>query len=91
MKFPYEIRPSRIHGEGLFALRNFRVGEYIPDMWKLHPGWEWNFKGFNRSCDPNILLHPEADTDYLVIKEIKEGDELTVSYEQSPCNCPVCR
>lgn len=91
MKRPYLVKPSAIHGNGLFAAKAFRTGEYLPDPndYCLH-----NFGGFNHSCQNNVELNEDM---IIALRDIEIGEELTVDYDhcqeksKKRCNCPVCK
>lgn len=85
MDTPYQVRPSPIHGVGLFATRDIRKGEvlHLPD----HPpdGCE----GFNHSCEANLSRRLDEDNAREVLSDIAEGEELTASY-LNVCQCQHC-
>lgn len=81
------IKQSNIDGLGLFALDmidpNFRIGvSHVKDT-RFIDGYSRTPLGgfFNHSETPNCKVVYEGDFIYLeTIKEIKAGEELTVSY-----------
>ena len=102
MKKPYSFRKSKIHGVGTFAAKDFKRGTILPVLFTLYSREYLNskkFGGYNHSCKPNIKIN--AAKDYLdrgnlAIRNIKAGEELTVSYGsdhflEGQCNCPLCR
>ena len=81
------IKSSHIEGLGLFAIdnidNNFRIGlTHIRDN-RFQDGYSRTPLGgfFNHSETPNCKVVYEDDFIFLeTIKEIKEGEELTVQY-----------
>jgi len=86
-----EVKPSRIHGLGLHAIRLITANERITTRETR------GFRGYNHSCNPNVLLVDEGqDTFGLVLRDIQPGEELTVWYgprisKQLGCRCPECK
>lgn len=79
----YRIDNSSIHGQGAFAIDNIKAGIWI-DTRGL-------YTGLNHACRPNCKIVVGIVTS---IKEIEEGEELTVSYADyvnGACNCIDCR
>lgn len=78
-----ELRDSMIHGKGLFALRDFNVGQIVcPGRLngKRTPGGRF----INHSCFPNVTPKKFGDDIYAVaIRKIVAGDELLVNYRTS--------
>ena len=78
-----ELRDSPIHGKGLFATRNFEIGEIVcPGRLdgKRTPGGRF----INHSLKCNIKPKKEGDDIYAVaVQKINVGDELLVDYRAS--------
>ena len=78
-----ELRDSPIHGKGLFATRNFEIGETVcPGRLngKRTPGGRF----INHSFNCNIKPEKERDDIYAVaVRKINAGDELLVDYRAS--------
>lgn len=78
-----ELKDSSIHGKGLFATRDFEVGETVcPGRLdgKRTPGGRF----INHSPSPNIEPRKDGDDIYAVaVRKIQAGDELLVDYRAS--------
>jgi len=78
-----ELRDSPIHGQGLFATRDFDVGEVVcPGRLngKRTPGGRF----INHSCNCNVKPKKVGDDIYAVAaRKISTGDELLVDYRSS--------
>jgi len=78
-----ELRDSPIHGKGLFATRNFEVGETVcPGRvdGKRTPGGRF----INHSFNCNIKPEKIGDDIYAIaVRKIRAGDELLVDYRAS--------
>jgi hypothetical protein len=78
-----ELRDSPIHGKGLFATRNFEIGELVcPGRLngKRTPGGRF----INHSANCNVKPEKECDDIYAVaVRKINAGDELLVDYRAS--------
>jgi hypothetical protein len=78
-----ELRNSPIHGKGLFATRDFEVGETVcPGRLngKRTPGGRF----INHSSNCNVKPEKEGDDIYAVAaRKINAGDELLVDYRAS--------
>ena len=78
-----ELRDSMIHGKGLFALRDFKVGQIVcPGRLngKRTPGGRF----INHSCFSNITPKKFGDDIYAVAtQKIFAGEELLVNYRTS--------
>lgn len=99
----FVIKPSKIHGFGLFADRDFAPGEWVL---RFDNDAHWFA---NHSCDPSCHIKEvyvtDIRSDYLFAtdKGIKKGEEITWDYNHSrwnkfwrdmieaKCNCPKCR
>lgn len=81
--FDVELRDSPIHGKGLFATRDFEVGDVVcPGRLngKRTPGGRF----INHSLNCNIKPEKEGDDIYAVAaRKISAGDELLVDYRAS--------
>jgi hypothetical protein len=78
-----ELRASPIHGKGLFATKDFEVGEVVcPGRLegKRTPAGRF----INHSPTPNIVPEKVGDDIYAVaVRKIQTGDELLVDYRAS--------
>jgi hypothetical protein len=78
-----ELRDSRIHGKGLFATKDFDVGEMVcPGRLdgKRTPAGRF----INHSPDANILPKKFGDDIYAIaVRKIQAGEELLVDYRAS--------
>jgi hypothetical protein len=78
-----ELRESPIHGKGLFATKNFEVGEVVcPGRLdgKRTPAGRF----INHSPNPNITPKKVGDDIYAIAaRKIRAGDELLVDYRAS--------
>ena len=78
-----ELRDSQIHGKGLFATRDFEVGETVcPGRLngKRTPGGRF----INHSSNCNVKPEKKGDDIYAVAaRKINAGDELLVDYRAS--------
>jgi len=78
-----ELRDSIIHGKGLFALRDFKIGQIVcPGRLngKRTPGGRF----INHSCFSNVAPKKFGDDIYAVAtQKIIAGDELLVNYRTS--------
>ncbi len=78
----YAIRPSPIHGKGVFAQKPFRKGDFI----NTHFDKDDNITEFgsflNHSSDPSARSTKQKDKSYQTYaeKDVKEDDEVTVNY-----------
>jgi hypothetical protein len=78
-----ELKESPIHGKGLFATKDFEIGEVIcPGRigGKRTPAGRF----INHSHNPNIIPRKVGDDIYAVaVRKIASGDELVVDYRAS--------
>jgi hypothetical protein len=78
-----ELKESKIHGKGLFALKEFEAGEIIcPGRLngKRTPAGRY----INHSFESNIIPHKVGDDIYAVaIRKIHQNEELLVDYRAS--------
>lgn len=78
----YVIRPSPIHGSGVFAKKPFRKGDFI----NTHLDANDNITEFgsflNHSQNPTARSVKQKDTSYNTYaeKDVKKDDEVTVDY-----------
>jgi hypothetical protein len=78
-----ELRDSPIHGKGLFATRNFEVGEIVcPGRvdGKRTPGGRFINHSFNCNIKPEKV---GGDIYAVAARKIRVGDELLVDYRAS--------
>ena len=87
----YKIGPSKIHGNGIFAKKNFEPGEYInicvSKIRDKYPQFDiTNFGShLNHSHIPNAELKVERPYYKTYAREkIKSGEEVTVDYSEYP-------
>tara|TARA_R110000823_G_scaffold190903_1_gene322495 strand:- start:756 stop:1070 length:315 start_codon:yes stop_codon:yes gene_type:complete len=85
--FPVQMRPSRIHGNGLYSTKDLGPGEVIAiSHLQDNKGWHKTPEGnYNHSVNPNCNIHmrgaPGNYSCLLVAKNrIMNGEELTVDY-----------
>lgn len=76
------VKKSPIHGQGIFALTSFNVGEIVAPLninGKRTPAGRYT----NHSPKPNIRVEV-MDTSYVAIaaKNIAEGEEITLDYRE---------
>jgi SET domain-containing protein len=78
----YAIRPSPIHGNGVFARQAFKKGDFINTHFE--PGEKITDFGkhLNHSSKPCARSTRQDDDSYKThaIKDIKKGDEITLDY-----------
>ncbi len=80
---PVELRPSKIHGVGLFALRDFAAGERIC-AGRLNGKRTIAGRYINHSAMPNVHGVRDGDDIYAVAAcQIRENAELLVDYRDS--------
>lgn len=78
-----ELRPSRIHGRGLFALREFRSGEVVCPG-RLGGCRTPAGRFTNHSPNPNIKPVLKGDDIYAVaLRHIQANEEILVDYRMS--------
>ena len=82
----FAVRPSPIHGQGVFSKQPFRKGDFINTH--FDPGEKITRFGsnLNHSNDPSGVSHKQKDGGYKTYaqKNIKPGDELTLDYTVNP-------
>lgn len=97
----FVIKPSPIHGFGLFATRDFPEGETVL---RFDNDANWFC---NHSCEPSTNLkevyRDNIRSDFLISRGIKVGDEITWDYRntrwhkfwkdlmESNCGCQICK
>jgi hypothetical protein len=93
-EFSVEVRPSPIHGMGLFAKDTFECGSIIAPARisdKRTPAGRFS----NHSPKPNakMKMQSNGNVDLVAIKEIKSGEEIMTDYYYNYTNTrlPVCR
>jgi len=78
----YVIRPSPIHGNGVFAKQDFKKGEFINTHFE--PGEKITDFGahLNHCSDPTARSDKQDDGSYKTYaeKDIKKDDEVTLDY-----------
>jgi len=78
----YAIRPSPIHGNGVFAQQDFKKGDFINTHFE--PGEKITDFGanLNHCSTPSARSHKLKDGSYKTYaeKNIKNGDEVTLDY-----------
>jgi SET domain-containing protein len=76
---------SKIHGVGVFAIRSMRAGMRLfkdnrygcpPSFNRLTPAWYIN----DSRTNPNVRC--DENYEFLAIRDIRRGEELTVDYSQ---------
>jgi len=85
----YEVRPSPIHGRGVFSTKTFKKGELVNTH--LYPDEKGvsqttHFGGFlNHSTTPNALTKQYKDGFYKTFAKVdmKPGDEITLDYTKN--------
>lgn len=81
--YEVELRPSRIHGTGLFALRDFARGEFVCPG-RLGGCRTPAGRFTNHSPDPNIVPVLIGDDIYAVaLRHIQANEEILVDYRVS--------
>lgn len=78
--YDVEVKPSRLHGSGLFALRDFSAGEFIcPGRIDGHRTPAGRF--INHSLKPNATsVKTGDDIAAVALATIQAGDEILISY-----------
>lgn len=117
MQLFFKIRPSAIHGQGVFIEKGINRGEVFYEIPlervspNPHPRWAkiecigWvndpevlNY--INHSCGPNAELVVSMKPQLRALRDIQEGEEITVDYSLTeaggvsvPCVCKdeACR
>ena len=78
----FEVRPSPIHGHGIFSQTNIKKGDFINTH--MNPGTNITQFGkyLNHSKEPNAQSIKNKDGSYFshAQKDIKAGDEITLDY-----------
>lgn len=86
----YQIRPSDIHGNGLFATINIPVGKKIDvaiyiNQWFIPIITDHCGKWINHSSTPNThLKRDENRLNIYATQSIQAGEELTIDYRKTP-------
>ncbi len=88
----YQVKKSKIHGNGVFATRDFHEEEFINVVAIMHNvrAEDNNFiisdfgKLINHSYEPNGELRDNAGVYTMyATQKIKDGDEMTVDYTKT--------
>jgi hypothetical protein len=78
-----ELKPSPVHGVGMFATKYFFAGEVIcPGRLdgKRTPAGRY----INHSCDPNVIPYKFGDDLYVIaVKDVGVGNELFIDYRDA--------
>lgn len=87
----WSVRPSRIHGIGVFAERDYHKGEFvdigITFIASIMPSVTYFGSKINHSRRPNLVLEksPDGSTwDLYATDYITAGTEFTVDYNNTP-------
>jgi hypothetical protein len=86
----YEIGPSLIHGNGLFATRNILTNQEIDaaiciNKWFIPEITSFCGRWINHSNNPNCFLKRRGNCLFLCAKQtIATGEELTADYNITP-------
>ena len=76
---PFEVAPSMINGQGIFATRKILSGEHIGTT--KNPDKTLLGRYTNHSVYPNAIFKGD---DLIAIRQIEMGHEITVNYRLSP-------
>ena len=83
-EYPFTIKPSRIHGEGIFASTNIEQGGSIGTM---RIGLNRTPLGYktNHSSHPNAVSVAQGDggEELVALRPIQEGEEITINYRHA--------
>jgi hypothetical protein len=80
-----DINDSSIHGVGLFAKKDFNKNDLL--FKAIYPTKQISYHGslINHSYNPNTYLFENKNGWFIIgLKNIKEGDEITVDYRDTP-------
>ena len=81
----YVIRPSPIHGHGVFAKKPFRKGDFINTH--FHPNYDITEFGshMNHSMNPSAKSIKSKDYSFKTYanRDIQDGEEITLDYRQN--------
>jgi len=96
----FRVRPSPIHGLGLFARTRIRKGQYLgtyegPRVNRngSHVLWVYEGRGWTRRDGKNLLRYinhsnnPNAEFDgfdLYALRDIRPGEEITIDYGEDP-------
>lgn len=99
-----EVRPSKIHGLGVFARTDFETGEYIGryighrtdvdsmyTLWVEYPEGQRGYFGTGRLRHLNHSRTPNAEfdgRDLFAMRPIRAGEEITVDYGEEWADVP---
>lgn len=82
--FPVELRDSRIHGKGLFALVEFSPGQFICSG-RIDGRRTLAGRFINHSADPNAVTvkSSKGDLGAVALRVIRKDEEITLDYRGS--------
>uniref|UniRef100_A0A6C0ECG5 SET domain-containing protein n=1 Tax=viral metagenome TaxID=1070528 RepID=A0A6C0ECG5_9ZZZZ len=81
----FEIRPSKIHGVGVFTRKQFFTGEAVLKAIELSQEITYLGKHVNHSNNPNTVLKLQNDGWYLLaLRNINPNEEITADYKDTP-------
>lgn len=77
------VRPSPIHGNGVFTTRPLPAGRLVQS-----PHFSRGFRGYNHSCAPNAYFH---QNDVRTLRDVCGDEEITLKYMRDRvCLCGSC-
>jgi SET domain-containing protein len=78
----YVVRPSPIHGNGVFANQDFKKGDFINTHFKAAYKITDFGKHVNHSSSPNAISKRLSDNSFktYALKNIAKNDEITLDY-----------
>ena len=83
MGYAVEVRPSRLHGMGLFACREFDAGEHICPG-RLDGNRTPAGRFINHSSEPNAMPTKQGDDIHAVaLRLIRQNEEILIDYRAS--------
>ena len=83
-EYPCNVGKSELHGVGLIATKDFKVGEVIAPAWVYGmrtPAGRFTNHQKNPNSEPQIGLEPIIEL--VALREISAGEEITLNYRQS--------
>lgn len=87
-----EVKKSKIHGRGVFAVQDIPANTPLDDESQVQIVIIGiSFPGFNHSCQPNV---DNKSLRFPTTRAVRAGEELTVYYGShmvGHCNCPHCQ
>ncbi len=91
MRYKFIIKESPIHGQGVFATRDYKINEKVFDQLMDENDipddkFDAPLKYVNHSLRGNILMKRRMDGKWraMSIKDIKTGDEIVSDYNKGP-------